>query len=381
MSRVKHLMIGWLLAGAAVIGFAGQTQAQQFGRGPVRPEVRGMLKAVDAAAGTITVMQFEGRQAAATERTYKLAKDVEVAVDASGGGRRGALKEAKLADLPPSAPVGLQLSADQTTVESIVAEGPVVRGRLKEVDAAKKSLTLTVFPTRRDQDEEEKSFTVAAGAEIGVDDGRGRRFSVRAGELTDLSPEAQITLWLTLDQKQAQAVLAEGPNVFGRLKAVDAGKRTVTVELGPMRGEDAPEEKTLAVAQDAIVLLDDGRGRRLSTKEAKLADVPVGAAVQLRLSFNQTAITSLRAEGPSMGGLIKSVDAAKGTITVAVPVARGEAPEEKTFPVAKDARIVIDGNEAKLADVKPSDDGSFAMLRLTLDQKTVQALTVGGRGR
>ncbi len=377
----RYAIASWLFAGAALIGWAGQVQSQQFGRGPARPEVRGMLKAVDASAGTITVMQFERRQEPPVEKTYKLAKDVEVAMDAAGGGRRGALKEAKLAELPLEAPVGLQLSADQTTVESIVAEGPVVRGRLKEVDAAKKTLTLTIFPTRRDQDEEEKSFAVAAGAEIGIDDGRGRRFSVRAGELADLSPGAQVTLWLTLDRKQAEAVLAKGPGVFGRLKAVDAGKRTVTVELGPMRGEEAPEEKTLAVAQDAVVLLDDGRGRRLSTKEGKLADVPVGAAVQLRLSLNQTAVTSLRAEGPSMPGLIKAVDAAKGTITLAIPIARGEAPEEKTFPVAKDARIVIDGNEAKLTDVKPAEDGPFAMVRLTLDQKTVQAVMVGGRGR
>jgi hypothetical protein len=372
-------MAGGLLVGAALIVLAGQTQAQ-FGRGPARPEVRGILKAVDASAGTITVMQFEGRQGPPTEKTYKLAKDLEVGVDA-GGGRRGALKEAKLADLPLEAPVGLQLSADQTTVESIVSEGPVVRGRLKEVDAAKKSLTVVVQPSRRDQDEEEKSFVLAPGAEIGADDGRGRRFSVRAAELTDLSPGVQVTVWLSLDQKQALAVLAEGPSLLGRVKAVDAGKNTLTLTLGPTRGEDTPEEKTLAVAADALVVLDDGRGRRLSAKEGKLADVPVGAAVQLRLSANQSAITSLRAEGPTIPGLIKSVDAAKGTITIAVPIARGEAPEEKTYPVAKDVRIVIDGNEAKLSDVKPTDEGPFAMVRLTLDSKTVQALTLGGRGR
>jgi hypothetical protein len=49
--------------------------------------------------------------------------------------------------------------------------------------------------------------------------------------------------------------------------------------------------------------------------------------------------------------------------------------------VAKDARIVIDGSEAELADVKPAEDGPPAMVRLTLDQKTVQALMIGGRGR
>ena len=68
---------------------------------------------------------------------------------------------------------------------------------------------------------------------------------------------------------------------------------------------------------------------------------------------------------------------ADAEITVATRVGRGENPEEKTLPVAKDARIVLDGNESKLADIKVFDNGPFAMLRLSLDQKSVQAIQTG----
>jgi hypothetical protein len=83
---------------------------------------------------------------------------------------------------------------------------------------------------------------------------------------------------------------------------------------------------------------------------------------------------SLRAEGPTLFGLLKGVDGGKGTITIAIPRSRDEA-DEKTLPVAKDARVTFDGNVAKLADLKPGDNGPFVQLRLTLDQKTVQNVT------
>ncbi len=71
------------------------------------------------------------------------------------------------------------------------------------------------------------------------------------------------------------------------------------------------------------------------------------------------------------------MDSANGTITVGTRVGRGENPEEKTLPVAKDARIVLDNNESTLADIKAFDNGPFAMLRLSLNQKSVQSIQTG----
>lgn len=384
MSALNRTFVGRLLVVAAVMG-TSQASGQAVGRGPARTEMRGVVKSLDAAAGSITVSVSERDQPVA-ERSYPLAKDVEVVVG-DGADRRSVfvLKEGKLADLAAGVSVTLSLSAGNAVVESIVAERPMVRGLLKTVDTAKNTIAVSVQPAqrgevRREQALEEKSYALAPGVEIAVDDGRGSRFSVKEGKVADLAAGATVTLRLSLDQKQVVSAQAEGPNVFGVIKSHDPGKNTLTLSLGPSRGGEAASEQTLDLAGDAVVLVDDGRGRRLSLKEGKLADVPVGAVASLRLSVDQRFVTLVRAEGPSLGVLIKAADSSNGTVTFATRVGRGENPEQKTLPVAKDARIVIDGNEGKLADIKVAENGPFATLRLSLDQKAIQGIMAGAAG-
>lgn len=381
MSINHRQVVGGLLVVAAVIGIARPTQSQD--RGPARPEIRGVVKAIDVGGGSITVSFFEGRQATApTEKSYPISKNVEVVVgNATGGGRTAFVaKEGKLADLTAGAAVTLSLSSDQAVVEAIVAEGPQVRGVLKSVDAVKNTISVSLATATRDQATEDKSYALAPDVEVAVDDGRGRRFSIKEGRVADLAAGAMVTMRLSLDQKQVLELQAEGPNLFGVIKSVNASQNSLTVTLPPSRGADSTSERSLELASNAIVLLDDGKGRRLSIKEGKLSDLPVGTTVILRLSADQRFVGMLRAEGPNLPGQIKSVDAANGTVTVLSRVARGENPEEKTYPVAKDARIVIDGNEVKLADLKGDDNGRFVMLRLSLDQKSVQSImAVQGR--
>jgi hypothetical protein len=329
---------------------------------------------VDATAGTIAVTVGEGRDAPPTEKAFSLAKNVEVAIDGSGGmGRGGLFKEGKLSDLAAGVRIALTLSADQKTVESILAETPTVRGQLKAVDAAKK--TLTIGQTAgRDQAGEDKTYSLAADAEVAVDDGRGRRLSLKEAKLTDLAPGAQVTARLSIDMKQVQFVMAEGPTYSGMIKAIDPAKKTLTLTIRPPRGDDAGEEKPLMVSGDAVVLLDDGKGRRLSVKEVKLSDVPAGAAAIVKLSVEQTFVMSLRAEGPTVTGMLKVVDPEKGTIVITIPKGRGEDPEEKTLTLANDARIVIDDTESKLSNLKVGDNPPYVQARLSLDQGTVQLL-------
>src|SRR5688572_7422053 len=86
-----------------------QPALAQVREGP-RPEVRGIIKVIDAKTGTLTLSaQAFNRDAPASEKTYSLAKDVEVAV---GGFFRapGVFKEAKLTDLEDGLVVLLSLS-------------------------------------------------------------------------------------------------------------------------------------------------------------------------------------------------------------------------------------------------------------------------------
>jgi hypothetical protein len=338
-------------------------------------EARGTVKSVDAKTGVVTITTTEpGRDP--VEKQFTLAKDAEIAIG-DGLPRRGALAAGKIDDLAKGSIVGLSLADDDKTVTSVLVQGPTVRGMVQSVDAAKKQLKVTVFPQfggpQRDQQPEEKTYKVADGAEIGIDDGRGRRFSIAAGKLADVTAGVQVTMQLTPDQKEVQSLVAEAPTLTGTVKS--AGDDKLSVTFGPQRGDEAPEEKTLDVATDAVVWLDDGRGRRLSLTVGKLADVPAGATVRVRLAPDQKLAVQITAEGPNLPGLVKSVDAEKRTITVAT-FNRDRQPEEKTYAVADDARVVIDNAPGKLDEIKPADNGPFASLRLSLDQKTAQAITI-----
>jgi hypothetical protein len=361
---------------AAIVLSEGLVYGQFFpGRGPARTDLRGTVKTIDANAGTITVATGDGRQSA-NEKSYYLAKDVEVAL--SDGGTRRALflfKEGKLSDLVTGTIVNLTLSADQTKVDSILAEGPSLRGVLKGVNIDQKTLTVTV-PMQRDQEPEERTLAIASGAEVVVDDGRGRRLSLKEAKLSDLVPGTFLQLALSVDQKQVLSVQAEGPSLQGTVQSLNPDKNEITLTMFPRRGGEEPAERTVVLAEDALVLLDDGRGRRLSIKEGKLSEIPIGSSASVRLTADQKRATVVRAEGPVLQALIRAIDPNAGTVTIAQRAGRGENPEEKQLSLAKDVRVVIQGNEAKLTDVKIADNGPFAMLRLSLDQKSVQSLFV-----
>jgi hypothetical protein len=373
MSTRTQVPASWLLAVAVAVGGAQRVHGQ--GREAPRNEVNGLVKSVDGGAGTVTLSFGDRRGEPMPDRTFTLVKDAEVVVGAGGYGRGGLFREAKLAELTAGTRVTLLLTADKTKVETVVVEEPTVRGLLKSVDAGKNTLTLE-FPAGREQGAEEKTFALAADAEIALDDGRGKRFSIREGKLTDLTPGALVTVRLSLDRKQAHGVLAEGATLHGTIKALDAGKRSLTLVLQPGRergaGGEAGEERTLTVAPDAVIVVDDGKGRRLSLKQVKLADVPAGAAATVKLTPDQSAVAQFGVEGPTLTGFLKSVDPNKGLVILNIPKGRGEDPEEKVLTLAKDVRVLIDGVESPLANLKVGDNGTSLQLRLSLDQKTVQ---------
>lgn len=60
--------------------------------------------------------------------------------------------------------------------------------------------------------------------------------------------------------------------------------------------------------------------------------------------------TSPKPKGERVAGTVKSIDAAKGTMVLLV--GEGEAAKEVTMKVCPHATVMVDGKEAKLADVK-----------------------------
>ena len=62
------------------------------------------------------------------------------------------------------------------------------------------------------------------------------------------------------------------------------------------------------------------------------------------------AVVSISVTGGTFSAPLKSVDAAKNTLTVTVDSRQGKV--DKVYQVAKDAKVTVDGKEAKLADLK-----------------------------
>jgi hypothetical protein len=288
--------------------------------------VSGVVKTVDAEKSTLTVNHPEG------ESTFTVAKDARISID----GMRG-----DLAGLPAGATVTLSQFVDRKTTGSIEAVGPQVSGVVKAVDAGKGTLTLA-----------DRTFTVAADANISIDFKPGKLAAVPAG--------AHVTLTLRADQKTAHNVQVGGETIFGRARAVDPGRSTITVAGNP-------HDRTFRVAAETNIHIDG--------KPGKLSGIPAGACLHaLNLCADQKTVHSINVEGPGVHNVpVKAVDAEKGTLTF-----NDKAPAEvagKTIVVAPDARISIDGRAGKLASVPA---GAFLSLTLSVDSTTVRWINAEG---
>jgi hypothetical protein len=283
-----------------------------------------VVKAVDPAKNTITIDEDKSPPEVAGV-TFPLAKNAFITVDS---------KPAKLAEIPPGALVNLTLSVDRKTARVIQAAGPGFQdGLVKAVDAAKNSITVA-FP--RDG---EKTFPVARDSDVVID--------FKPGKLAGIPAGAVVNLALCADQKTARRIEALGSSVSGMVQAVDAAKRTITVE-----------GKTFPVAPDAQFVIDFKQG-------GKLTEVPAGAVVgPLILSVDQKTAIWMHAEGSRVSGVVQAVDTAKRTITIA----------GKTFPVAADADIEFDRKKSELAAIPRG--AQVNPLILSVDQKTARVLYV-----
>src|SRR5207244_3698377 len=162
------------------------------------------------------------------------------------------------------------------------------------------------------------------------------------------------------DQQTVCSIGAEGPHLGGcggsPVKAVDVERRTITFDdkaIAEVAG------KTFAVGKDANIVIDG--------KPGNLAGVPAGAYINVTLAVDQQTVGTIHAQGPPVqcdcgGSPVKAVDAERRTITFD-DKARAEVAG-KTFTVASDALIVIDGKPGRLADLPA---GAYANLRLRVD--------------
>ncbi len=348
----------------AVVLAASQVDAQEGGRQKAEPSdikgkpgFQGVLVGYDKQASTLIVGRFDkllGNQ----RTTFVVAKDVKVIVDND--------KTIKIDDLPDMAQMDLYLNEDKTTILGIRAEGPTFHtDHLQVVDAQKQTITI--------KQKNEVTSSVAADAKIIING--------QAATLADVKPNLRTMVKMSVDQKSVvgiaqgkgvdgeKVVARQGKpgDVVGRVKAVDAGTITLTV----IATKIAPEEdKTFELAKDVKILI--------SSQEGKLADLSAKfVAITLKdakVALVQT-IEESSPESIAIQGLLKAQSGEKNTITLTVPGPKGQPPEDRTFDVEKEAKILVDHTKpAKLADLPL---GSQIFLSLSKEQKAIGIVAVG----
>ena len=330
-------------------------------------EVSGVVQTVDAAQNKIALHPTKQHPQA---QNFDLARDAKVYLDDGTGDKLGFL-DGKLTDLAAGDSVTLRIQG--TRVFRIWVDGPTVQGTLKEVDVAKRIITVAVAMSKIEP-VADKTFAVARGAKLSIEDFALKDKSKPSKETTlaDLPANAMVALKLSADRKVVGNIRAEGQVFKGFLKSVDAAKSTVTVTISFDKG-DPGADKVFTVDKNAQVSVDDGviRDKTKPIKAQSLNDLPVGALVVMRQSLDQQSVVAIRAEGTSTHGAVKALDADKGTITL-----HDKLEGEKTYTVMKDAAVYIDDKgEKKFADVPVE---SFVNLSLLADQKTVREIRVHG---
>jgi ferric-dicitrate binding protein FerR (iron transport regulator) len=198
-----------------------------------------------------------------------------------------------------------------------------------------------------------ETFEMGPGVKIHIDG--------KPGKQADLAKDMAVRL--QVDDKDALiAVLAEGPTIGATVKKVGDGKITFA---GGGRGFLIENDTTYPLAPTARVTIDG--------KDGLPSELRAGTRIMVKLSADRKSVVMIlqpanrRDVPPTVLGQIKAVDAQGKSVTLTV----GRPGEEQTLTLGKEVKVLIDGREGKLNDLKT---GSFAVVRLAQD-RTVMSIT------
>jgi RNA polymerase sigma factor (sigma-70 family) len=137
---------------------------------------------------------------------------------------------------------------------------------------------------------------------------------------------------------------ATGMQVRCVVQAINVGKNTVIIKKmgrgfdGDVVSEDGEE---VPFAKDVQVTIND--------RPATLGELKSNMKLSLQMSAVKELVLGIKAYGATVEGVLKTVDTAKDAVSVTIPSAQMTA---EGVSVAKYAKVVIDGKEGKLSDLK-----------------------------
>jgi hypothetical protein len=140
----------------------------------------------------------------------------------------------------------------------------------------------------------------------------------------------------------AHRIEAKGFQVEGTFVALnDPEKIFPNVVISEEKKSGSIVPSIYDVAKDADIFVNG--------KAAKLSDLKPHMKVFLQMPALKELVVSVAAIGTKVEGVVKAVDADNNTVSVHIPSSQMTA---QGVPVAKDAKVVINGTEGNLSDLK-----------------------------
>ncbi len=264
-----------------------------------------------------------------------------------------------------------QALAEPDKKNKIVEKTEQIEGVLKVIDVSNKTIIVTVGAKTGAgiKSSEDKTLSVATDASIVV--ARPGKDGSLTVKLADLNKGMRLSVAVSQESKAVVRIQAheKSTELLGAVKSVDAAKNSVTISTKD-KESGQKVNKTFDLARDAHIAM---RGHdKGAAKSIKLGDLKEGMALTLRLSPDEKLVVSAQTAAPVVTGILKAVDAAKNSITVTHGVKQNA--QDFTYEIDKNAPITLDGQPAKLGDLKL---GKKVLLLLSAADSGVVGIRVG----
>jgi RNA polymerase sigma factor (sigma-70 family) len=318
---------------------------------PAKPDnpaakLGGKVASVDAKERTITLaVKGDG---GVVEKVFPVAEGVKVFIDG---------KEAKLADVPKNSTAWFAAAPPKEGELPVIAElriaGALAVGVVKEVTATDIALEGEKKPL---------SFKITADTSVTINGKDAKATDLKAGDRVQITPKTSGPTALTIaavtkvGDGEKPAKPAKNPTFGGKISAVDAKEKTITITL---KGD---REQVIKLTAEAKVLVDG--------KEAKLDAVPKGAFANFTIASAKDGqpreASEVRVSGSTFVGAVKQIDANNITI--------GNEKTDRVLKLLPGTKVTVNGKDAKVADLKTGDR---VQVTLTADESGALVVASG----
>ena len=228
-----------------------------------------------------------------------------------------------------------------------------IRGEVVAVSATTSPPTITI---RLDEHNALLNLDVQPDAKV--------FFAFQAAKLPELKKGTFVSLRMTDDHRTVKEIHARGAVQEGAIEEINLADGKITIVGEDDDDDDRVKTTTYQLARDAQARIDGRSGR--------LDDLEPSMNAKLELNKEKQIVTGVEARWTrrdDLQGEISKIDV--GTYSLVVRTEVDDRDVDLPLPVLRDAKIIVNGQPGKLADLK---DGCDVIIRLSPDRKAVIGL-------